>query len=147
MSPSRLPSNVRALLALLALAVGACGHTEVSAVVFRVPEAPRSPRVAVYFPRDPVTRPYYDVAMIQIQSGGSDATMGDVMEAFTHRAHALGCDALVRTQIALGAGRLNAVAVCVRFTDEATAAKAPSPAPAPATAPATAAPDPSAADF
>lgn len=120
-------------LALLATLAMGCGHLEVSTVLLRAPEAPRTPAVRVYFPKDRVSRPYYDVAMLQVQAAG--VTMGDVMDALTHRAHLLGCDALVRTQIAMGAGRLNGVAVCVRFTNEVpTTAAAPAPAPVPASA-------------
>jgi hypothetical protein len=119
-------------LALLATLALGCGHLEVSTVLLRAPEAPRTPAVRVYFPKDRVARPYYDVAMLQVQAAG--VTMGDVMDALTHRAHLLGCDALVRTQIAVGAGRLNGVAVCVRFTDDASTTAA-APAPVPASAP------------
>ncbi len=120
-----------ATLVLLGLLAFGCGHLEVSTVLLRVPEAPRTAAVRVYFPKDRVTQPYYDVAMLQVQAAG--VTMGDVMDALTHRAHLLGCDALVRTQIAIGAGRLNGVAVCVRFAEDATAAspaKATAPVPA-----------------
>lgn len=114
-----------AQLALLSALVAGCGHLEVSTVLLRAPEAPRTTAVHVYFPKDRVARSYYDVAMLQVQAAG--VTMGDVVDALTHRAHLLGCDALVRTQIVIGAGRLNGVAVCVRFADEA-----PAPAPVPA---------------
>lgn len=118
-----------ALLALGSMLAIGCGHLEVSTVLLRAPEAPRNPTVRVYFPKDRVARPYYDVAMLQVQAAG--VTMGDVVDALTHRAHLLGCDALVRTQIAIGAGRLNGVAVCVRFTDDAPAtAAAPASVPA-----------------
>lgn len=121
-------------LALVAAMAMGCGHLEVSSVLLRAPEAPRTPSVRVYFPKDRVSGAYYDVAMLQVQAAG--VTMGDVMDALTHRAHLLGCDALVRTQIAVGAGRLNGVAVCVRFTDDApTTAAAPAPVPASAAPP------------
>ena len=43
-------------------------------VLLRAPEAPRTPSVRVYFPKDRVSRPYYDVAMLQVQAAG--VTMG-----------------------------------------------------------------------
>jgi hypothetical protein len=122
---------------VLSLLLVACGHTDVHELLLRDP-APREP------PREPVvfmeghrpSRPFYEMALLQVAGFGNEADARSVLGALTARAKELGCDAVVRVSTVLGQTRGHAFGVCVRFVDPPQAAPSPTvPPPPPASPP------------
>lgn len=125
--------------AAFAALLAGCGYTDMHEIVLRrAPNEPAREGVDVYMAGQVVPRPFYEIALLQAVGHGSDADREDLVRALTFRAHALGCDAIVQTQIDAGYSVANATAVCVHYTASvADAAATPKPAPtSPAPAPA-----------
>ncbi|MEO8798687.1 MAG: hypothetical protein ABI551_12445, partial [Polyangiaceae bacterium] len=71
--------------------------------------------IEVYVTGAPPHRAYYDVAIIQAIGHGTHADVEDVTHAIANRAARLGCDAVVRLHVELGATRAHASGVCVNW--------------------------------
>lgn len=104
----------KALALVLAASVAtACGHSELHEVVFRT--APRTVGpVEVYLVGQAPSRPFDELALLQLVSSGDQAEPAVVLAALSQRASELGCDALVRVRIDVGLTTTNAYGVCVR---------------------------------
>jgi hypothetical protein len=120
---------------LVCALLAGCGYTETHEVVLRQPSAPSGHAVEVYMNGQVPSRPFYEVALLQVLGHGADANLEDVVKALTKRAQAFGCDAVVRIQVDQGYSLTHAFGVCVRWAPIVPAA-APAPAPAPAPQPA-----------
>jgi hypothetical protein len=115
-------------LALLALLLAGCGHTETHAAMLRAPQPQTGHAVELYLADQQVpVRPYYEIALVQAVGFGSDANPEDVTKALTNKAGVLGCDAVVRVFIDVGYSRANAAGVCVRYLGASEGGVAPSP--------------------
>jgi hypothetical protein len=99
--------------------------------------------IEVFVVGAPPKRPYYDIAILQAIGSGNDADVEHLTHAIANRAARLGCDAIVRLHVELGATRAHGSAVCVRWAQVTVAPVTPSPPPAPTTsAPPTSTPAP-----
>lgn len=108
---------------------------EVHQIYLREPTMQPRGQIEVYVVGGaPPRRPFYEVAYVQAIGHGSDADVEDVTRALGNRAARLGCDAIVRVHVELGATRAHASGVCVNWLPVQTKTE-PAPAPAP-TAPA-----------
>lgn len=94
-----------------------CGHVEVHEVVLRQPSAPQR-EAAVFTRAQTPPHRYYDVAILQAIGSGGRGDVESTVEALAQRAGELGCDAVVRVQIAMGMSRASATGVCVRYLAE-----------------------------
>lgn len=102
-----------------------CGHTDTYAFMLRPAERPTS-QVALYLSdREALTRPYYEVAIVEAVGFGGDANAEDVARALSDKAGTLGCDAVVRATIDVGYSRAHAAGVCVKFSDASPRPESP----------------------
>jgi hypothetical protein len=98
----------------IALAVAACGHTEIHEVVLRAPTPPTA-ETELYVEGRMPEQPFYEVAILQAIGFGTDADPEDVSAAIVGRSAQLGCDAVVRFRVDVGYSRANGYGVCVRW--------------------------------
>ena len=122
----------------LAVFLSGCGSTEVHQVFLRQPSMIAHRDIEVYVTGAPPKRAYYDIAILQAIARGSDADVEHVTHAIANRAARLGCNAVVRLHIELGAARAHGTGVCVNWAR----AQVMPPLPAPSAAPATTTPEP-----
>jgi hypothetical protein len=129
--------------AIFGLFLSGCGSIEVHQIFIRQPSMIEHRDIEVYVTGAPPHRPYYDIALIQAIGSGSDADVDHVTHAIANRAARLGCDAVVRLHVELGATRAHASAVCVHWAQATVVPATPAPLPVPpATAPPSAPPAP-----
>jgi hypothetical protein len=112
----------------LAFAVVACGSIEEHQVILGTPSAPLAREVDVYMAGQPVPRPFYEIALLQVMGHGTEADPEDVMKALTKRARSLGCDAVVDVRGSTGLSMGHVYGVCVRYSSGPPPTDAP-PAP------------------
>ncbi|HWL88422.1 MAG TPA: hypothetical protein VNO21_21615, partial [Polyangiaceae bacterium] len=115
--------------AMLGLALGGCGYTDVHEVVFRPPSAPTHGEVQVYMGQQAPPSAFYEVALLQAMGHDGEANVEDVTQALRERARTLGCDALVRVRFQQGYTMTHAYGVCVKWTTPETKPPAPMPLP------------------
>src|SRR5205823_1975832 len=116
-------------LVALTLALAGCGYTEGHEVILRAPSGPTGREVEVYMEGQALTRPFYEVALLQVVGHGADANMEDVVKALTARASSLGCDAVAQLRVDQGYALAHAVGICVKYTRTAPASAAPRESP------------------
>lgn len=129
----------------LATVLAGCGSTHIYDAVLRPEIAARSSRrpVELYLGAQRPSRPVYDVALVQAVGFGDDATAEDMARALRLRGYELGCDAIVRASVEVGASLAHGYGVCVRYVTGAPPRAPAPPAPPPAAAsPAPPAPPP-----
>jgi hypothetical protein len=119
----------RALGAIAALALAACGHVETHEVVLRgdAVSALRDPDV--YMEGRSPERAFYEVALLQTIGFGTNANTDDVVTALVARGKVIGCDGIVRVRVDLGVARAGGFGVCVRWSPARPAAPPSPPAP------------------
>jgi hypothetical protein len=120
-------------LAEFSLFLCGCGSVEVHQIFMRQPSMIEHRDIEVYVASAPPKRPYYEIAILQAIGNGSDADVEHVTHAIANRGARLGCDAVVRLHVELGATRAHGSAVCVHWA-QGTAVEA-SVAPAAPTPP------------
>lgn len=117
------------LLALAALLVAGCGHVETHAAILRPAEPATKGRVELYLADQAApTRPFYEIALVQVIGFGNEAHPESIASALTQKAGTLGCDAVVHASLDQGYGRAHAAGVCVKWAGPPTgdeAAQAP----------------------
>ncbi len=131
--------------ACVASVIAACGQTHVYQAVLRDEGAPRAssrPPELYLGEQRPAWR-FYDVGLVQAVGFGDEATPEDMADALRVRGRDLGCDALVKVSVDVGASLAHGYGVCVRATRTANLQPAPPAPPAPA---APSAPPPKAED-
>ncbi len=100
-------------------AVG-CGHLELHEMRLRAPGAYPSPSAnapaPLYVEQERPSRPFYDVALLQVVGYGADADADPIARALSSRATALGCDAVVGVRVDRGWTRAHGFGVCVRWS-------------------------------
>jgi hypothetical protein len=103
--------------ALIAALLGsvACGHTEVTAVVFRPAASSAVTAVPIYREGQATPPVAADLALVQVVANGSEASVERVASALASRGAILGCEALIRVRFAHGYARTHGVGVCVTF--------------------------------
>ena len=124
-------------LAGLSLFSVGCGSTEVHQVFLRHPSLNSRRDIVVYVTGAPPHRAYYEIAILQAVGHGSDADVEDVTHAIANRGARLGCDAVIRLHVELGATRAHASAVCVNWAEGTAAQAIPAAPPAIVPSPAT----------
>lgn len=102
-------------VALVAIMLGGCGHTDVNAVAFRAGLASQAAPVPIYLKGQATPAIGTDVALLQAIGHGSEAEPELVTAALAQRGASMGCDAVVRVQLTQGTGRIHASGVCVTW--------------------------------
>lgn len=97
----------------LGLLAAACGHSEGHRVVLRQPTGPRGGRVEVYMRGQRPGRPFREMAILQVEAFGEDATVEDVVARLAADASELGCQGLVGVHVDIGASSAEGFGVCV----------------------------------
>jgi len=111
----------RPLLALIASALVACGHTDVHQALLRKPDGAHRARAELYLAHQKAPRAFHDVALLQAIGQGHEATSERLAQVLAERGGSLGCDAVVDVQIDVGFSVAHAYGVCVRWIDGAAA--------------------------
>jgi len=123
---------IRALAAIAALALVACGHIETHEVVLRADTSGAAKDPDVYLEGRAPPRAFYEVALLQVVGFGSNANPDDVVLGLVARGRLIGCDAIVRARVDQGSSRASGFGVCVRWSpSDAPAPAGPAPAPPP----------------
>ena len=134
-------SHAFAVISLAGLAsIAGCGYTEMHEVVLRAPSPPSGRAVEVYMVGQSPSRPFYEVALLQVIGHGTDANLEETVKSLTVRASSLGCDAIVRIAVDQGYSIAHGFGVCVRWAEVAVPAAAAPPVVAPPVAPPSGAP-------
>jgi hypothetical protein len=97
------------------LGCAACGHTDVSAVVFRPAIVSASVTVPLYREGQATPPVATDLALVQVLAHGSEASVEQAASALAARGAVLGCEAIIRVRFAQGYTRTHAAGICVTF--------------------------------
>jgi hypothetical protein len=106
----------------------ACGHTDVHAVAFRSGLARKNAPVPIYLKGQATPQVVRDIGVVQAVGHGDESSPEAVVLRLAWQGAFMGCDALVRVQIAQGSMRTHAAGVCVALAAPTTQAM-PSSAP------------------
>jgi hypothetical protein len=103
--------------ALLACALlTGCAYTELHEVLLRsAPPANKDPEVLMA--GQPVTRPFYEIAILQVFVHENEPPLGDIVAPLAARARQLGCDAIVEVRMDQGFATSHATGVCVKYAE------------------------------
>jgi hypothetical protein len=104
------PARFALALALAALGAGGCGRAARPADA----PAPAAPLVALHFDGEQPPPAHHGVGLVQAFGTGTEATRADVLRSLREHGGRMGCDAVVRVAVHVGAKNAHAIGVCAR---------------------------------